>query len=67
MTEGSVIAAALTVLLVIVPAMAGSLYERARASHPKREVLLDADHARRARATLAYYNDVHDSHSGGGM
>ena len=67
MTEGSVIAGALVVLLVILPAMLGLLYERARANRPKGEVLLDAEYARRARVTLAYYNDVHDSHSGGGM
>ena len=54
-------------LLVILPAMLGLLYERARPNRPKGEVLLDEEYARRARVTLAYYNDVHDSHSGGGM
>jgi len=63
MTEGWLVAAALLVLLVILPAMLGLVLERVRANRPRVEVLLSADKAR-ARATLAYYNEVHDSHSG---
>jgi hypothetical protein len=63
MTEGSIVAAALLVLLVILPAMLGLLLGRVRASRPRCEVLLGVDEAR-ARATLSYYNEVHDSHSG---
>ena len=63
MSEGVLVAAAFLVMLVLLPAMIGLAFERARASRPKAEVLLNADNAR-ARATLAYYNEVHDSHSG---
>jgi hypothetical protein len=63
MTEGSFVAAALFVLLVILPATLGLMFERVRASRPRAEVLMSADNAR-ARTTLAYYNEVHDSHGG---
>jgi hypothetical protein len=62
MSDGFLVAAALLVLLAIVPALLGLLFTT-RADRPKAEALLSADHAR-ARATLAYYNEVHDSHSG---
>lgn len=62
MTEGLFVAAALLVLLVILPAMLGLVFERVRGIRP-RPVFMSADNAR-ARATLAYYNEVHDSHSG---
>ena len=48
---------------VVLPAMIGRAFERMRASRPSAEVLLNADNAR-AKATLAYDNEVHDSHSG---
>jgi hypothetical protein len=63
MTAGSDVAVAVLVVLVLLPAMLGLVFERVRASRPRVEVLMNADHAR-ARATLAYFNDVHDSHSG---
>jgi hypothetical protein len=63
MAEGLVVAAALLVLLVILPAMLGLVFERVGANRPRAEALMSADNAR-ARATLAYYNEVHDSHSG---
>ena len=63
MTPGLVIAVALLGLLVLLPAVLGLVFERGRAGRPRREVLMSADNAR-ARATLAYYGDVHDSHSG---
>jgi hypothetical protein len=61
-TEGLLVVAALLVLLVILPAMLGLVFERVRGNRP-RPVFMSADNAR-ARATLAYYNEVHDSHSG---
>jgi hypothetical protein len=61
-TEGLFVAAALLVLLVILPALLGLVFERVRGNRTK-PVLMSADNAR-ARATLAYYNEVHDSHSG---
>lgn len=63
MSEGLLVAVAFLVLLVFLPAMIGLMFERVRSSGPKVEVLLSADHAK-ARATLTYYNEVHDSHSG---
>jgi hypothetical protein len=63
MTEAMFVAVALLVLLVILPALLGVALERVRAGRPRAEVLISADKAR-ARATLAYYNEVHDSHSG---
>jgi hypothetical protein len=61
-TEGLLVAATLLVMLVILPAMLGLVFERVRRIRP-RPVIMSADNAR-ARATLAYYNEVHDSHSG---
>ncbi|HET6562663.1 MAG TPA: hypothetical protein VFG72_12370 [Marmoricola sp.] len=63
MTEALFVSAVLLVALVIVPATLGLVFDVVRANRPRVEVLLSADHAR-ARATLAYYNEVHDSHSG---
>jgi hypothetical protein len=63
MTEGLVVAAALLAVLVILPAVLGLAFEGVRADRPRAERLMRADKAR-ARATLAYYNEVHDSHSG---
>jgi hypothetical protein len=63
MAEGLFVVAGLLVLLVILPASLGLLFERVRATRPRAEVLLSADNAR-ARATLTYYNEVHHSHSG---
>jgi len=63
MAEGLFVAAGLLVFLVILPAGLGLLFERVRATRPRAEVLMSADNAR-AIATLAYYNEVHDSHSG---
>jgi hypothetical protein len=63
MAEGLFVAAGLLALLVILPAIVGLLFERVRATRPRSEVLMSADNAR-ARATLTYYNEVHDSHSG---
>jgi hypothetical protein len=62
-SESLIVAATLIVLLVILPAIIGFIFDRVRANQPKREALMNADNAR-ARATLAYYNEVHDSHSG---
>jgi hypothetical protein len=61
-TEGLFVAAALLVRLVILPAMLGLVFERVRGNRPG-PALMSADNAR-AGATLAYYNEVHDSHSG---
>ena len=63
MTDGLFVAAALLALLVILPATLGLAFDRVRANRPKVEVLMSADETR-ARATLVYYNEVHDSHSG---
>ncbi len=63
MADGTIVAAALVVLLMILPAMVGLVFERARAHRSRAEMLMTADKTK-ARATLAYYNDVHDSHSG---
>ncbi len=63
MSEEWIVVAALLVLLVILPAMLGLVFDQAKANRPRAEVLLGADNAR-ARSTLAYYNEVHDSHSG---
>ena len=63
MSEGLFIAAAAVVLLVILPAILGLIVDRMPGRRPRTEALLNVDHAR-ARATLAYYNEVHDSHSG---
>jgi hypothetical protein len=63
MADGLVVAAALLVLLVILPAVLGLAFTGARGDRSRGEVLINADHAN-ARATLAYYNEVHDSHSG---
>lgn len=62
MTDGLLVSAGFLVLLVILPGLLGFLVGR-RAKRPKAAVLLSADGAR-ARATLAYFNEVHDSHSG---
>jgi hypothetical protein len=63
MSEGLVVAAALLGVLVILPAMLGLVFATVAANRRSAEVLLSADKVR-ARATLAYYNEVHDSHSG---
>ena len=63
MADGLLVAAALLVLLVILPAALGLVFAAARGDRPRTEVLMSADHAR-ARARLAYFNEVHDSHSG---
>lgn len=63
MTDGMVVAAALLVLLVILPAMLGLVFEGVRRNRPRAEMLMSADTAK-ASTTLAYYNQVHDSHSG---
>jgi hypothetical protein len=63
MTDGLLVAAAFLALPVILPAVLGLVFDRARAHGPRSEIVLRADKAR-ARATLAYYNEVHDSHSG---
>jgi hypothetical protein len=63
MTDGLVVAAALLVVLVLLPAVLGLAFADARRRRARTEVLMSADHAK-ARATLAYYNEVHDSHSG---
>lgn len=62
MTEGLIVAALFFVLFVILPAVLGLVFERVRGNRP-RPVVMSADNAR-AKATLAYYNEVHDSHSG---
>ena len=61
MSEATAVTAALLLLLVVLPAAAGLLLDRLRVA--RSELLVHADHDR-ARTTLAYYNDVHDSHSG---
>jgi len=63
MSEGSSIAAVLLGLLVVLPALPGLVLERLRPERRGVEALLNADNAR-AKATLAYYNEVHDSHGG---
>lgn len=63
MTDGLFVTAALVLVLVILPAALGLVVERVRAGRPRAEVLRSADKVR-ARAMLAYYNEVHDSHSG---
>jgi hypothetical protein len=63
MSAGWILVAAFLVLLVILPAILGLVIEGLRANRSRAPVLLSADTAR-ARATLAYYNEVHDSHSG---
>lgn len=63
MSEGLFLVVAFLVLFVVLPAIIGLAFERVRASRPNVEMLLNADNAG-ARATLAYYNEVHDSHSG---
>ena len=59
MAEGLFLAAALLVLLVILPAMLGLVFDRVQANRPRAEMLMTADNGR-AGATLAYYNEVHD-------
>ena len=49
-------------VLVSVPATLGLAFD-AWGGRSRPPILLTADNAR-AKATLAYYNDVHDSHSG---
>ena len=51
------------VVLVILPAMLGLAFDKLRASRTRLPAVLTADNTR-ARKTLAYYNEVHDSHSG---
>ena len=63
MSDASIVAVALFGLLVVSPAVLGLISDRLRPDRSSTEVLLGADNAR-ARATLAYYNEVHDSHSG---
>jgi hypothetical protein len=50
------------VVLVIVPVTLGLAVDALR-GRSGASILLTADNAR-AKATLAYYSDVHDSHSG---
>ena len=63
MTTGLIVAVAFTALGLILPAALGLVFDRVRSSRPRAEALVRADNAR-ARATLAYYNEVHDSQSG---
>lgn len=51
------------VVLVILPAVLGLVFDTLRASRTRLPTVLTADNAR-ARVTLAYYTEVHDSHSG---
>jgi hypothetical protein len=58
-----ILVSALLVVLVILPAMLGLAFDRLRETRSRLPVLMTSDNAR-ASATLTYYNDVHDSHSG---
>lgn len=62
MSALEVVLAALVVLLVIVPALVGLAFDKVRANRSS-PALLTANTAK-AQATLSYFNDVHDSHSG---
>ncbi len=63
MSDGLFVTAALVLLLLVLPAILGLVVDMWPGNGPRADALLTADHAR-ARATLAYYNEVHDSHSG---
>ena len=63
MTTGLLVAVVFFALALILPATLGLVFDRVRSGRPRVEALIRADNAK-ATATLAYYNDVHDSHSG---
>ena len=63
MSDGLFVTAAFVLLLVVLPAVLGLVVDMVPGKRPRAEALLNADHAK-ARAMLAYYNEVHDSHSG---
>jgi hypothetical protein len=63
MTAGWIVFTALVVSLVILPAILGFAFDRLRRNRSRLPLALTADTAR-AQATLTYYNEVHDSHTG---
>ncbi len=63
MTTAVLVSVSLVVLLLILPALFGLVFDRVRNRRPRLERLMTAD-AVEARTTLAYYADVRDSHSG---
>ena len=63
MSPGWIVFTPLVLALVILPAVLGFAFDRLHRNRPRLPLAMTADTAR-ANATLTYYNEVHDSHTG---
>jgi hypothetical protein len=63
MSAGWTVFTAIVVSLVVLPSLLGFAFDRLRRNRSRLPLALTADQGR-ARATLTYYNEVHDSHTG---